>query len=58
MFGLQNYGNRWRLHRRVFHQSFNQDAISNYEPIQLASARRLLYTMMKSPKSLAKQIKL
>ncbi|KAH9926307.1 cytochrome P450 98A3 [Epithele typhae] len=36
MFMVHKYGNRWRLHRRVFHQSFNSDAVVEYRPIHAA----------------------
>ena len=58
LFLLENYGSRWRLHRRVFHQSFNSDAVQNYQTVQLNSARRLLSSMLRSPRDLAANAKL
>ena len=55
---MQNYGNKWRLHRRVFHQSFNTDALRRYQNIQMESARRLAAAILRNPKDLAKQTKL
>lgn len=58
IFVLKNYGNQWRLHRRVFHQSFNSEAVENYQPIQLAYSRRLLSALLKSPNDFSAQVKL
>ena len=58
MFVLMNYGNQWRLHRRVFHQSFNADAVLQYRPVQLASARRLLFALLQHPHEIAEQVQL
>jgi hypothetical protein len=43
--GLMFY--RWRLHRRIFHQSFRQAAISAYHPVQLRSAHKMLLSFLK-----------
>ncbi len=44
------YGKKWRDHRRAFHQTLGPDAIAQWQPIQLKSARRLLYRLLQSPK--------
>ena len=35
---LAPYGSRWKLHRRLFNQSFKADMIDRYEPLQLVAA--------------------
>jgi hypothetical protein len=32
---MLNYGDNWRLHRRVFHQEFNKDAVSTREKLDV-----------------------
>ena len=58
MFTLKNYGNQCRLHRRMFTQSFNADVVHNYQPVQLAGARRLLAALRRSPDDVTGQVKL
>ncbi|KAH7929012.1 cytochrome P450 [Leucogyrophana mollusca] len=48
---LMPYGDMWRLHRRLFHQVFRQDASLAYRPVQLREAYRLLTLLLGSPKS-------
>jgi hypothetical protein len=37
---------RWRLHRRIFHQSFRQAAIPTYHPVLIRSARKMLFSFL------------
>ncbi|KAH7928930.1 cytochrome P450 [Leucogyrophana mollusca] len=46
------YGSIWRLHRRLFHQSFRLDAIHQYRPIQLRKARQLCLEIRETPADL------
>ncbi|KAH9926308.1 cytochrome P450 98A3 [Epithele typhae] len=57
MFVLHRYGERWRLHRRVFHEFFNINAVSQLRPVQQISARRLLAAILKSPRDVAARLK-
>ncbi|KAG1754144.1 cytochrome P450 [Suillus lakei] len=43
------YGDRWRLHRRIFHQAFRQAEIPNYHAVQLRSAHRMLFSLLQDP---------
>ncbi|KAF9237858.1 cytochrome P450 [Melanogaster broomeanus] len=43
------YGDRWRLHRRFFHQSFKADAVSRFAPMQQQKAHQLLHRLLQSP---------
>lgn len=47
--GLMPYGNRWRLHRRIFHQAFRQPAIPNYHAAQLRAAHKMLFNLLQDP---------
>ncbi|EGN99267.1 hypothetical protein SERLA73DRAFT_182184 [Serpula lacrymans var. lacrymans S7.3] len=43
------YSNRWRVHRRIFHQAFRPDAAINYRPIQMSKVHQLLQNLLESP---------
>ena len=45
------YNDRWRLHRRLFHQSFRPEAALNYRPVQLHKARDLVLNLLETPDS-------
>ncbi|KAI6001137.1 cytochrome P450 [Pisolithus marmoratus] len=44
-----SYSNRWRLHRRLFHQAFRAEASLSYRPIQMRKARELLLNLLEAP---------
>ncbi|EGN92211.1 hypothetical protein SERLA73DRAFT_127702 [Serpula lacrymans var. lacrymans S7.3] len=44
-----NYGNRWRLHRRLFQQAFRADAALTYRPVQLRKVHQLLANLLETP---------
>ncbi|KAF9223646.1 cytochrome P450 [Gyrodon lividus] len=43
------YGDRWRLHRRLFHQAFNMNAASSFRPIQMEKAHELTMNLLMAP---------
>ncbi|KAG1808629.1 cytochrome P450 [Suillus subaureus] len=43
------YSDEWRMHRRIFHQSFRPEAVKDYLPIQLRKARQLLQGIIEAP---------
>ncbi|KAF9237853.1 cytochrome P450 [Melanogaster broomeanus] len=43
------YGERWRLQRRFFHQSFKADSASRFVPMQQSKAHQLLRGLLESP---------
>ena len=55
---LLQYGEKWRLHRRLFHQSFRADAARDYLPTQLRKARQLIMGVYNSPDRYQRQIEL
>ncbi|KAH9935163.1 cytochrome P450 98A3 [Epithele typhae] len=57
MFAVRCYGERWRLHRRVFHEAFNVDVVSQFQPVQLNSARRFLLALLNSHHDIAARLK-
>jgi cytochrome P450 len=48
------YGNRWRLQRKIIHQTFRQEAIPILAPMQAAKAHELLLNMLEYPKEYPK----
>ncbi|KAG1852702.1 cytochrome P450 [Suillus subluteus] len=52
------YSNEWRLHRRIFHQSFRPEAVKDYLPIQLRKARQMLQGIIEAPERYQDHIEL
>ncbi|KAG1883053.1 cytochrome P450 [Suillus subluteus] len=46
---LLPYGDRWRLHRRMFHQAFRPAEIPTYHALQLRSAHKMLFSILHDP---------
>ncbi|KAG1757498.1 cytochrome P450 [Suillus lakei] len=47
--GFMPYGDRWRLHRRIFHQAFHQAVAPTHEAAQLRSAHKMLFSLLQDP---------
>ncbi|OAX34799.1 cytochrome P450 [Rhizopogon vinicolor AM-OR11-026] len=52
------YGDRWRLHRRIFHQQFRQAAIHTYHPELLRSAHKMLFSFLQDPHNYTSHIQM
>ncbi|KIJ66855.1 hypothetical protein HYDPIDRAFT_108787 [Hydnomerulius pinastri MD-312] len=50
------YGDRWRLHRRLFHQAFNMNAASAFRPIQMQKAHELIMNFLLTPDDFAAHV--
>ncbi|KAJ3530716.1 hypothetical protein NM688_g7671 [Phlebia brevispora] len=48
-FAFMGYGDKWREHRRVFHQHFNAQAIVKYQPWSARETRALLLRLLEQP---------
>ncbi|KAG2132012.1 cytochrome P450 [Suillus bovinus] len=46
---FMRYGSRWRLQRKIVHQSFRQDAIPHFQPMQVTKSYDLLLNLMEDP---------
>ncbi|PBL03382.1 cytochrome P450 [Armillaria gallica] len=46
---LMRYSDRWRMHRRMFHQYFQPRAVPTYYPVQMEATSVLLQQLHKSP---------
>ncbi|KAI0767313.1 CyP450 monooxygenase [Fomes fomentarius] len=56
-FAFIPYGQWWRRHRRAFWQYFHPTVISDYRPIQRASAHRFLHRLLTDPSQFQKHIR-
>ncbi|KAG2086387.1 cytochrome P450 [Suillus discolor] len=43
------YSDKWRLHRRIFHEAFHLEAVSSFHPIQMRNAHSLILNLLASP---------
>ncbi|KAF8123450.1 cytochrome P450 [Boletus edulis] len=50
------YGDRWRLQRRIFHQTFRAEAALAFRPVQLEKARQLVLDILSAPHDFSKHI--
>lgn len=46
---FMRYGSRWRLQRKILHQSFRQDAVPTFQPMQIAKSHDLLLNLLEDP---------
>ncbi|KAF8137469.1 cytochrome P450 [Boletus edulis] len=53
---LMPYGDRWRLHRRFFHQTFRGDAVQRFLPFQHVKACQFLRQLFNTPTQLDEHI--
>ncbi|OJA14103.1 hypothetical protein AZE42_12964, partial [Rhizopogon vesiculosus] len=42
------YSDRWRLHRRIFHQAFRAEAAPSFRPIQMSNAHNMVLNLLHS----------
>ena len=56
--GFMPYGNRWRIHRRLFHRFFNASAIERLDPQLFKGIRRFLRQLAESPEDFADHTRL
>ncbi|KAJ7065498.1 cytochrome P450 [Mycena amicta] len=47
--GTMKYGDQWRRHRKMMHDSFNVTAIKQYRPQETAAAQELLRNLLRDP---------
>ncbi|KAF8436532.1 cytochrome P450 [Boletus edulis BED1] len=53
---LLPYGDRWRLHRRFFHQTFRLESVHRFLPYQHSRACLLLHQLLEMPEKLSNHI--
>ncbi|KAF5324171.1 hypothetical protein D9619_011321 [Psilocybe cf. subviscida] len=57
-FGFMDYGDRWRRHRRLMHNSFHPVAARSFRPHLLRITRNLLNRVLESPEGIIPNVRL
>ncbi|KAK1223031.1 hypothetical protein PQX77_014108 [Marasmius sp. AFHP31] len=57
-FALIRYSDWWRMHRRTFHQRFQQRVVSEYYDIQRTAASSLISNLTSSPEDFVSHVQL
>ncbi|KAL4075358.1 cytochrome P450 [Scleroderma yunnanense] len=52
--GITPYGDRWRLHRKMFNIAFNKQAAMAYRPMQMRKVRQMLQGVITAPQDYSK----
>lgn len=55
--GLIHYGELWRRHRRLFHQKFRQNAVSEFHPLQTSKIQVLLRNLLENPEEFSLHVR-
>ncbi|KAG1729295.1 cytochrome P450 [Suillus occidentalis] len=50
-FALIGYGDKWRLCRRLFHQTFRPDSALKFRPMQIKRAREMIVNLIDDPQN-------
>ncbi|KAG6328163.1 hypothetical protein ID866_10926 [Astraeus odoratus] len=50
------YGNKWRLHRKMFNVAFAKQVALEYKPLQIQKARQLLHNLISSQQDYVKHV--
>jgi hypothetical protein len=58
MLPLYRYGAKLRTTRRMFHQYFNANAVSKYQPQQVKATNELLYRLSHAPEDYKDHLRL
>jgi hypothetical protein len=51
-------GERWKIHRRMFHRQFQASAVSVFWPVQLKEAHKLMRCILHEPNDLIEHLRL
>ena len=55
--GLLPYGDRWRLHRKLFNTALNKRTAYQYKPLAICKARQLVENLLDAPDHFANHCK-
>ncbi|KAH7930184.1 cytochrome P450 [Leucogyrophana mollusca] len=55
--GLLGYGDKWRLHRKMFNMALRSEVTDTYHPLQLQKARQLVENLLNSPSEYETHVK-
>ncbi|EIW86004.1 cytochrome P450 [Coniophora puteana RWD-64-598 SS2] len=56
--GFIPYSDEWRLHRRLYAQSFRQDVVPRYRPLQQQMSIKLLQALLRTPEDFEEHIEM
>lgn len=56
-FAHMKYSDKWRIHRRTFHQYFQPREVASYESVQLRSTSTMLQAFLQSPEDFTNHIR-
>lgn len=56
--GLLPYGDRWRRHRRMFHQAFCQAKTPAYHASQVRAAHKMLFSLLQDPSNYTSHVQM
>ena len=56
--GFLEYGNKWRKRRRLFHQFFNTNAVTNFDDYQRKYTYRFISRLSQTPEGFLDHAKL
>lgn len=51
------YGDKWREHRRMFHEHFHAGAVQKYRPQMAKEAKKLLLRLVEEPEDFIAHIR-
>ncbi|KAF7373020.1 Cytochrome P450 [Mycena sanguinolenta] len=54
---LMKYGDRWRSHRKMFHEVFNVGAVEQFQPQELAATHELLRRLLRGSNDVMKDFR-
>ncbi|KAH7919833.1 cytochrome P450 [Leucogyrophana mollusca] len=52
-FADVNYGDYWRIRRKLFHHTFRADAVAKFQPMQISKVHQLLANILECPEDYA-----
>jgi len=52
------YGDRWRLHRRLFHQAFQLSVVPSFRPIQMRKSHDLIMRLLSNPHNCSEHLEI
>ncbi|KAG1750177.1 hypothetical protein EDB19DRAFT_95672 [Suillus lakei] len=53
---FMRYNSKWRLQRKILHQSFRQDVVPDFRPMQVAKTHELLLNLLEDPSGYPKHL--
>ncbi|KAJ6508665.1 cytochrome P450 [Mycena sanguinolenta] len=55
-FSFMSHTDKWREHRRLFHQHFRRDAVASYNPVLLKKIHHMLHNLLTTPEDFLEHV--